>query len=57
METQIPIIVDVLYRYFVTHPNPAFWPEYIREDPVVAHSFYRGLCLGMQVSGACLDTQ
>jgi len=59
MENQVPIIVDVLYRYFVTDPNPNFWPEYIRDDPVVAHglwSFYQGLRLGIQVSGACLDT-
>ena len=58
MNTQIPIVVDDLYRYFVTDPDPAFWPDYIRDDPVKAHglcSFYRGLCLGMQISHACME--
>ena len=60
MKHQIPIVVDELYHSFVTPPNPKFWPEYIRHDPVTAHglwSFYQGLCLGIRVSQACLDTQ
>ncbi len=59
MEPQIPTVISELYRSFVTDPNPKFWPEYIRDDPVAAHglwSFYQGLRLGMQVSQACLDT-
>lgn len=60
MENQIPIVVDELYRYFVTPPDPRFWPDHVRDDPVTAHglwSFYQGLRLGIQVSSACLDTE
>lgn len=58
MEIQIPIIVETLYHYFVTEPNPKFWPEYLRHDPVRGHSlwaFYQGMQLGMQVSDACRE--
>lgn len=60
MEPQIPTVISEPYQSFVTDPNPKFWPEYIRDDPVAAHglwSFYQGLRLGLQVSQACLDTQ
>ena len=60
MNNSIPLIVEELYHYFVTTPNPEFWPEYIRHDPVKGHSlwaFYQGLQLGMQLSNACLETQ
>ena len=59
MEHQIPIIIEQLYAYFVTEPNPDFWPEDLRESPVKGHglwSFYQGLRLGLQVSNACLET-
>ena len=45
MENQIPLIIDELYSYFVTEPDPKFWPDYLRGDPVRAHglwSFYQG---------------
>ena len=58
MEHDIPIIVEELYRYFVTEPSPCFWPDYLKEEPIHGHglwSFYQGLQLGMQLSAACLD--
>ncbi len=58
MENQIPEIVDMLYCYLVTEPNPKFWPDYIANDPVRAHglwSFYRGLQIGVQIAAACLE--
>lgn len=59
MENQIPLIIDELYSYFVTEPDPKFWPDHLRGDPVRAHglwSFYQGVRLGLQLSGACLET-
>lgn len=58
MDYDIPIIVDELYRYFVTQPDPRFWPDYLKKDPIQGHglwAFYQGLQLGMQVADACLD--
>lgn len=58
METQIPKIVEELYLYFVTAPNPEFWPEYLRHDPVKGHglwAFCQGLRLGVQLTDACLE--
>lgn len=57
MESTIPAIVEELYRYFVTDPNPDFWPNYFRGDPVKGHglgAFSPGLPLGMQLPAACL---
>lgn len=50
MEPDIPVIVEQLYRYFVTEPDPRFWPDYFRDLPIQGHglwSFYQGLQLGM----------
>lgn len=58
MEHEIPIVIDSLYRYFVTRPNPKFWPDYFKEDPIQGHglwSFYQGLRLGLQLADACLE--
>ena len=58
MQPEIPAIVETLYRYFVTQPDPAFWPEYLQKEPIQGHglwSFYQGLCLGIQLTDACLD--
>ncbi|WP_251447407.1 hypothetical protein [Vermiculatibacterium agrestimuris] len=58
MKELIPDVVDELYQYFVTPPNPAFWPEHIVHDPVQAHglySFYQGLQLGLKLAEACRD--
>lgn len=58
MEPIIPTIVEELYCYFVTQPEPSFWPEHLKSDPVKGHglwAFYQGLCLGMQLSAACLN--
>lgn len=60
MREEIPIIVEELYRYFVTQPDPRFWPDYLKEEPIQGHglwSFYQGLSLGLQLSAACLDQQ
>ena len=37
MDGQIPLIIEDLYRYFVTEPNPKFWPDHMSDDPVKAH--------------------
>ncbi len=58
MEQDIPVIVEALYRYFVTQPDPRFWPDYFKKDPIQGHglwSFYQGLRLGMRLSAACLN--
>ena len=58
MEPEIPMVVELLYGYFVTAPNPDFWPEYLRKDPVRGHglwSFYQGVQLGVQLADACLE--
>lgn len=58
MNQNIPLIIEVLYRYFVTEPEPSFWPEHVRDDPVRGHglwAFYQGLCLGIQLTNACLE--
>ncbi len=59
MDETIPIIVETLYRYFVTEPNPDFWPDHMKKNPIRGHglwSFYQGLSLGLQVAAACLET-
>ena len=58
MEPEIPVIVELLYRYFVTRPNPHFWPDYLKKEPVQGHglwSFYQGIQLGLRLAVACLD--
>lgn len=60
MEPKIPAIVDELYRYMVTEPNPAFWPDYIKHKPILAHgmwSFYQGLQLGFQLADVCRQSE
>ena len=59
MQDNIPVIVEMLYGYLVTTPNPDFWPEYLRNDPVKAHglwAFYQGLRAGIQLMDASLET-
>lgn len=59
MEQPVPLIVEEIYHYFVTEPNPMFWPEYLRQDPVKGHglwAFYQGLKLGIRLADACLET-
>ena len=58
MQNEIPFVVQNLYTDHVTAPNPAFWPEHLRHDPVQGHAlwaFYQGLRLGVQLSEACLE--
>lgn len=58
MEESIPAIVEQLYYYFVTEPNPDFWPDHLKKLPIKGHSlwaFYQGLQLGMQLTDACLE--
>ena len=58
MQNKIPFVVQELYLDFVAPPNPEFWPEDMREDPVRGHAlwaFYQGLRLGTQLSDACLE--
>lgn len=59
MESEIPMVVEELYHYFVTRPDPRFWPDYVKHDPVQGHglwAFYQGLRLGVQLAGATLET-
>ncbi len=56
METEIPMIIELLYRGMVTGPNPNFWPEEMKDDPVMGHGlwcFYSGLRMGLQLGAAC----
>ncbi len=58
MAEPIPEVIDYLYNYFVTEPNPKFWPSYIQSKPILAHgmwSFYQGLLLGLQLADACRE--
>ena len=58
MDNEIPDMVELLYYGMVTGPDPALWPENLRDDPVRAHglwSFYSGLRMGLQLGVACLD--
>lgn len=58
MDNQIPFIVEELYQFSVTAPNPEFWPNHIQNDPVKGHgmySFYQGLRLGIQLANACQE--
>ena len=59
MEPEIPIVIETLYHAIVTGPDPHFWPDYLKHEPVQGHglwSFYQGLRLGLQLSHACLET-
>lgn len=58
MGNDIPTIVEELYRYFVSQPDPRFWPDYFKKEPVQGHglwAFCQGLQLGMQLTAACLE--
>lgn len=58
MDSEIPAVVEELYHYFVMEPNPAFWPDRLKKDPIRGHglwSFYQGLRLGVQLTDACLE--
>lgn len=58
MQPEIPMVVEDLYRCFVPQPNPAFWIDRFKEDPVQGHglwSFYQGLRLGVQLADAALE--
>ena len=60
MGNDIPRIIEVLYPYFVTGPDPSFWPDYLKDDPMKGHglwAFYQGLQLGVQLMDACLDKE
>lgn len=54
----IPTVVEELYHYYVSEPNPYIWPDYVRCDPVKAHglwAFYCGLQLGVRFLDAAMD--
>lgn len=58
MDGEIPKIVELLYLGLIPGPNPQFWPERLRDDPVKGHSlwtFYRGLEIGFQLAAACMN--
>lgn len=58
MEPEIPTIVEELYLYFVAQPDPRFWPDYLKDNPVRGHglwAFYQGLRLGVQLADASLE--
>lgn len=42
--------MELLYHAWITDPNPEFWPEHLRDDPVLGHGqycFHEGLSLGL----------
>ena len=58
MQQEIPFIVQDLYLNFVTPPNPDFWPDDMKDEPIRGHglwAFYQGLRLGTQLTDACLE--
>lgn len=58
MYQPIPAIVEDLYPYFVTPPDPERWPDHIRNNPMKGHglyAFYQGLRLGLQLAAAGLE--
>lgn len=58
MEPEIPMIIEELYSYFVTEPNPEFWPDRFKKDTVKGHglwSFYQGVRLGIQLADASME--
>lgn len=58
MTDDIPNIVELIYRAMVPGPNPDFWPERLKDDPLLAHSMWTfcfGLKLGLQLGSACFD--
>ena len=58
MQHDIPVIVEQLFHYFITPPDPCLWPDYLKGEPIQGHglwSFYQGLCLGMQITDTCLE--
>lgn len=59
MENKIPHVIQILYPYFVTEPDPRFWPDHLKHNPIQGHALwavYQGLRLGIQLSDACLET-
>ena len=51
----IPEVVEQLYYNWVTIPDPDKWSNRIGQNSILAqglYSFYQGLYLGMQLSGA-----
>lgn len=58
MDSEIPMVVEELYHYFVAQPNPDFWPDRLQKEPIQGHglwSFYQGLRLGVQLADASLE--
>ena len=56
---EIPVVVELLYHYWVAPAAPNMWPEHLQNNPVLGHglySFYRGLCLGIQLMIACKES-
>ncbi len=56
MAGEIPKIIELLYRGMVPGPNPKFWPEHLKDDPLLAHSmwtFYFGLQMGLELGSVC----
>lgn len=58
MDSEIPMVIEELYSYFVTEPNPEFWPDRLKKDAVKGHglwSFYQGVRLGIQLADASME--
>ncbi len=49
MKGKIPSVIKTLYYYFVTEPNPKFWPDYLQSDPVRGHGLW-AFCQGLRPS-------
>ncbi|NBI65349.1 hypothetical protein D1646_00705 [Pseudoflavonifractor sp. 60] len=58
MNIEIPKIIELLYYAMVTGPNPGFWPEHLKKDPVMGHGlwcFYSGISMGLQLGSASFE--
>lgn len=58
MNSEIPMVIKLLYSGSVTGPDPRLWPDEMKNDPVAGHglwAFYSGLRMGLQLGTACLE--
>lgn len=56
---EIPLVIEMLYHEWVHIPPQEDWPPDYEGIPAAQienlYAFYQGLCLGVNLSKACLD--
>ena len=53
-------VMDILYHAWIGGPDPAKWPESLRDNPTIAHglySFSEGLRLGFLLATEALHPE